>query len=119
MAQKLDHKCIVCGTMYHACDNCQQIKTYTPWRALCDSWDHYQIYLLIRTFQEGLDTKENLQAQLRKLGVERGSYADWPEGTQRLLNQIFYTPKKAKKTVKVVEVQEEIPVVEELVVPEE
>lgn len=119
MAQKLDHKCIVCGTMYHACDNCQQIKTYTPWRALCDSWEHYQIYLLIRTFQEGMDTKENLQAQLRKLGVERGSYTDWPEGTQKLLNQIFDTPKRVKKAVKVIEVQEEIPVVEELVVPEE
>ena len=116
--QKLDHKCIVCGTMYESCDNCKQIKSYTPWRSLCDSWDHYQIYLLIRTFQEGLDTKENLQAQLKKLGVTSGSYANWPEGTKKLLNQIFETPKK-KKSVKVETImQDEYPVIEESDFPE-
>ena len=101
--QKYTHKCIVCGLEYRSCDNCQRIKSYTPWRALCDSWDHYQIYLLIRTFQENLDSKENIQAQLEKLGVTPGSYSDWPEGTQRLLDEIFDIQAKVKKSVKKVE----------------
>lgn len=97
MAEVLNHKCIVCGTAYHSCDSCRQIKTYTPWRTLCDSWEHYRIYLLIRTFQEGLDTAENIQNQLKKLGVTRATYANWPDGTKRLLNQIFATSKESPK----------------------
>lgn len=98
MAETLNHKCIVCGTAYHSCDSCQQIKTYTPWRTLCDSWEHYRIYLLIRTFQEGLDTTENIQSQLKKLGVTRATYVNWPDGTKKLLNQIFAISKETPKT---------------------
>ncbi|MGF6375116.1 hypothetical protein M2140_000150 [Clostridiales Family XIII bacterium PM5-7] len=101
--EKLDHKCVICGTMYHSCDNCQQIKTYTPWRSLCDTFDHYQVWLSIRSYQDGLDSLEETIANLERAGVNKKSYADWPQGVKDILDGIFAqaTQKKpARKTEK-------------------
>ena len=93
----LDHQCIICGTAYHACDSCRQITAYTPWRTLCDTFEHYQVYLVLREWQEGWLTKDEAQKKLKGLGVTRPAvYKDWPDGTKGLLNSIFEPAKKAK-----------------------
>lgn len=97
MAQKLDHKCIVCGTMYHACDTCQKIKTYTPWRTLCDTQEHYQVLLAMKSYESGFLTREEAAADIMKRGVKKGDYDNWPEGAKRKLDEIFAEPKKKKK----------------------
>lgn len=97
MAEKLDHKCIICGTMYHACDTCQKIKTYTPWRTLCDTMEHYQVLLAIKSYDSGLFTKEEAAEDIKKRGVVLGSYDEWPEGTKRKLDEILAEPKRKKK----------------------
>lgn len=97
MAERLDHKCIICGTMYHACDTCQKIKTYTPWRTLCDTVEHYQVLLAIKSYDSGLFTKEEAAEDIRKRGVDIGSYDGWPEGTKKKLDEIFAEPKRKKK----------------------
>ena len=100
MTQKLDHQCLICGTMYHACDTCQKIREYTPWRVLCDTQEHYQILLDIKSYDGGLLTREEAAADIAKRGVKRGSYDDWPEGTRRKLDEILtveYNNKKSKK----------------------
>lgn len=100
MAEKLDHKCLICGTMYHACDTCQKVKTFTPWRTLCDTQEHYQILLDIKSYDGGLLTKEEAAADILKRGVKRGSYNDWPEGVRNKLDEILaieYSNKKSKK----------------------
>lgn len=99
MAQKLDHKCLICGTMYHACDTCQKVKTFTPWRTLCDTQEHYQILLDIKSYDGGLLSKEEAAADILKRGVKHGSYDEWPEGTRRKLDEILgaeYSNKKSK-----------------------
>ena len=94
--ESLNHKCIICGEMYHECDTCQQIKTYTPWRSLCDTFDHYRIYLVIREWQEKMITKFEAKQKLRDLGITKNIPKNWPEGTVRLLTAIFESPKKQK-----------------------
>lgn len=97
MAQKLDHKCIICGTMYHACDTCQKIKAFTPWRTLCDTQEHYQILLAIRSYESGLFTREESAEDIAKRGVTKGSYDNWPDSTKKKLDEIFAEPKKKRK----------------------
>lgn len=97
MAERLDHKCIVCGAMYHACDTCQKIKTYTPWRTLCDTMEHYQVLLAIKSYDSGVFTKEEAAEDIKKRGVVFGSYDEWPEGTKHKLNEILAEPKRKKK----------------------
>lgn len=110
MAQKLDHKCIICGTMYHACDTCQKIKTYTPWRTLCDTQEHYQVLLDIRSYDSGILTREEAAADIMKRGVKRGCYDEWPDATKRKLDEILAEPKKKKKVEIIQPVQEPIDV---------
>lgn len=97
MAAKLTHKCIICGTRYHSCDTCERIRTYTPWRTICDSFEHYKVYLALRAFDEGFDTKEQTRSALESLGVKKGTYDDWSSKTKEKLDKIFAEPKRSKK----------------------
>lgn len=96
MATRLDHKCIICGTMYHACDTCQKVKTYTPWRILCDTQEHYQVLLALKSFESGILTREEAAADIMKRGVTKDSYSNWPEGTKRKLDEVFVESKRKK-----------------------
>lgn len=112
MSERLDHTCVICGTKYHACDTCQKIKTYTPWRTLCDSVEHYQVLLAIRSYDSGLFTKEEAAEDIKKRGVTLGSYDSWPETTKGKLDEILAEPKRKKKTMQVPEEIMEVPVAE-------
>lgn len=50
MQEYLNHTCSICGQKYHACNNCEGAKSFTPWRALADNIEHYKIYLIIRDY---------------------------------------------------------------------
>lgn len=89
MAKQLNHKCIVCGKLYHSCDSCENIKTYSPWRTVTDTFNHYQIYVTIKSLDSNIISQEEALQELRGLGVTESSYKDWPEGTQRKLDAIF------------------------------
>lgn len=109
MATKLTHKCIICGTRYHSCDTCDRIRTYTPWRSICDSFEHYKIYLALRAYEEGIADKDETRSVLEDLGVKKGAYDNWNSSSKNKLDAIFAEPKRVKK-VKVEEPVVEIPV---------
>lgn len=117
MSKRLDHKCIICGEMYESCDSCEKIKTYTPWRSLCDTFHCYSIYLAIRSYQEKITTKEEAQKELAQLGVSKPSdYANWTEGTKKCLDEILATPKKKaskKEVVNEIRINTDVEVTEE------
>lgn len=107
MSRRLDHKCLICGEMYESCDSCEKIKTYTPWRSLCDTFHCYSIYLAIRSYQENLTTKDEAQKELMNLGITSASdYENWTDGTKKCLDEILSTPKR-KSYKKDVVVEEE------------
>lgn len=97
MTEKLTHRCIICGTRYHSCDTCERIRTYTPWRTICDSFEHYKIYIALRAYEEGFETKDQIRAALDNLGVKKGTYDNWSAKTKEKLDKIFSEPKRANK----------------------
>ena len=107
MATQLTHKCIICGTRYHSCDTCERIRTYTPWRSICDSFEHYKVYLALRAYDEGFNSKEETKEALENLGVKKGTYSDWQPKVAEKLDKIFAEPKRSKK-VKIDPVVEEV-----------
>lgn len=118
MAKQLNHKCIVCGKLYHSCDSCERIKSYSPWRTITDSFNHYQIYVTIKSFDSNIISQEEAIQELRDLGVTESTYKDWPEGTQKKLDTIFKTPypqieSKYLSTIELVEETVETPFVDE------
>ena len=40
-----NHHCIVCGTGYHYCNDCNKIASFTPWRKIACSNECYQAHL--------------------------------------------------------------------------
>lgn len=107
---RLDHTCIVCGQAYHSCDNCERIKSFTPWRSLCDTFNHYSVYLAIKSFEAGFSTKEEAITELKRLGVTKTSYANWTDGAKARLDEIFASPKMkiTKKIHNETEAQESV-----------
>lgn len=87
--QKLNHTCVICGKKYHSCDTCDKIKTYTPWRTVCDTQNHYLIYITLRSYQEGMISGENARAQLEHYGITSGEFGDYISPVAALMSEIF------------------------------
>lgn len=68
MAQKTNHRCIICGKKYYHCNDCDRMKTFTPWRRVACSSECYQTYLAWRMYQDGEMTAE----EMKKVLVEHG-----------------------------------------------
>lgn len=108
MGKKNNHQCIICGVEYYSCDSCEEQRRHTPWRSLCDNFNHYQIHVDIKSYMAGhINATECIQ-KLNKLGIKsRDDYKTWPETTTSVLDEIFDTaePKKASKKMPEVEAE--------------
>lgn len=65
MSEILNATCKICGTKYHMCETCKDIKTYRPWRTVTDVLPHYLIYLALANYTKTNDKKEAREALLK------------------------------------------------------
>lgn len=57
--QQNNHKCDICGKDYYYCYSCSGIESFTPWRTITDSIEHYKIFLIIKDYtNKYIDIKE-------------------------------------------------------------
>jgi len=70
MQEYLNHTCSICGLKYHACDDCKDTKSFTPWRSIVDSIEHYKIYLIIRDYNNNYIDKLQAKYQLSNRDLE-------------------------------------------------
>lgn len=102
-----NHECVLCGKKYHACDSCFEIKTYTPWRTVCDTFNHYLIWGTIRSYKTGILSREQAHDELIGYGVKDGEFNDFRPAVAITLEEIFTVPKPAKSKKKSVELKAE------------
>jgi len=50
VSEQLNHSCAICGEKYHFCKDCSDATSFTPWRTIVDSVEHYKIYLIIHDY---------------------------------------------------------------------
>lgn len=50
MSDYLNHECAICGEKYHFCLDCGNAKSFTPWRTIVDTMEHYKIYMIVRDY---------------------------------------------------------------------
>lgn len=75
--KKINHWCVVCGKGYHACDSCTNTKSFTPWRTLTDTIEHFKIFTILKDFNNGLITKEKAKELLSDLDLsDKDSFKD-------------------------------------------
>lgn len=66
---KNNNWCRTCGKEFYSCDSCQQVKEYTPWRVLCDTKEHYQIYMAFIMHRDGVMSESETRDSLKRMGV--------------------------------------------------
>ena len=55
MALENNAICSICGKPYHVCRTCQDVKSFTPWRSVTDTMEHYKIYLIVADYTNNKD----------------------------------------------------------------
>lgn len=75
---------------------------------MCDTVEHYQVLLAIKSYENGMFTKEEAAEEIKKRGVVLGSYDGWPEGTKQKLDEILAEPKRKKKSFQIQEETENV-----------
>ena len=65
MAQELNATCDICGKKYHLCNSCKEVKSFTPWRTVTDTMQHYIIFLTLSEYTKTKD-KEKAKEELSK-----------------------------------------------------
>ena len=65
MSQELNAACDICGKKYHICSSCKEVKSFTPWRTVTDTMQHYIIFLALSEYTKTKD-KEKAKEELSK-----------------------------------------------------
>lgn len=99
MSKEINHHCIICGKGYHACDSCDEVKTFTPWRTMTDTIEHFQLYMVLQDYINKRITKAEAKKELSNFNLsEKDSFKD---SAKNAINEILGSKiVKAKTKVK-------------------
>ena len=98
MAKNINHWCVVCGNGYHACDSCDEIKSFTPWRKLTDTAMHYQVFTVLKEYNNKLISTAEAIEMLSQLDIsDKDTYKD---SAKKVLDEILSEDKTPRKNSK-------------------
>ena len=108
--KEINHWCVLCGTGYHACDSCSKEKTFTPWRTLTDTIEHYKIFTILKDYNNKLIDRDRAKELLS--GLDLSEKDNYKESAKKVLADIYmntnvnpvntdtYPKRKTRKSVK-------------------
>lgn len=94
MSKEHNHVCKICGESYYACDNCPEVKDFAPWRVLCDTQEHYRVFLILNMFKNEIISKVEAKEQLLELGVNHKYAQELPKFIKDILLDILNVKNK-------------------------
>lgn len=110
MSKKINHWCVVCGKGYHACDSCDEMQSFTPWRKMTDTPEHYKIFLLVKQYNNNLISKAEAKTMLANINIS--DIDTLKDDVKKVLNEILAedvaVKKSKKKAVKSEDVETDI-----------
>jgi hypothetical protein len=87
MSKELNAVCAICGKKYHVCKSCQQMKSFTPWRSVVDTIEHYKIFLIISNYTNKRITKDEAKNEL--LNVDLTGYENFLIEIKNVIEEIM------------------------------
>lgn len=87
--------CRTCGKEYKVCPTCAEIRTYTPWRTICCTADHYKIWLAVEQYRKGVIDKKTAKEQLCTIGFNNDESATFIPAVQDIIKDILAEDIKA------------------------
>lgn len=90
-------KCIICGKSYRGCRTCRGRAEYAPWRNVCDTPQHYQVYRVIQDLDVKILSKSEAKEMLENIGITSIDLDGFLPSVKSLLEPLF-AEKKSRKT---------------------
>lgn len=84
---KINHWCIICGTGYHACNSCDEVKNFKPWRAFTDTIEHHKIKLVLDDYAAKIIDDKQAKEMLEKCDLT--GYEDFVPHIANLIKRIL------------------------------
>lgn len=113
--------CIICGSEYEVCRACPTTTLNTPWRVLCDTPVHYQVYHIVQDIKTGIITGEEAKEMLARIRISKADIEGFLPGIKKILLPLFEveepkteTKKRSKKISQIEEIKEESETVENI-----
>lgn len=89
--------CCICGTEYEVCHFCPDVANFTPWRRICDTSDHYKIYLILSEYDGGVLNKADALEKFKAIGVKADDCKNFRPHIYKVIKDIFAEEKKEQK----------------------
>lgn len=83
--------CCVCGSEYEVCHFCPEVANFTPWRRICDTTQHYQIYLVLSEYSGKVLSRTDARKQLERLNVNVNNCKTFRPSVYAAIKEIFET----------------------------
>lgn len=97
--------CVVCGSKYEVCRLCPTTTKNTPWRVLCDSPVHYQVYHIVQDLKAKTINESEAKEMLENINITQTDVESFVPSVQDVLLPIFKADdpikKKKKKSVSI------------------
>lgn len=69
MSEKYNATCSICGRPYYKCISCRDKMALNPWKAFCDTAEHYKVHQVISGFNSGIYTKEEAKDKFNNIDI--------------------------------------------------
>ena len=90
MSTYQNHTCKICGTPYHACQSCDNIHSFQPWRTITDTRACYKIFLILNSYTNGYASP--LEAREQLLGCDLTSLDSFVPKIRDTIQNILSEP---------------------------
>lgn len=87
MSKEINHTCIVCGTGYHACDTCNELKKINSWQRFTDTSNHYKIFQIINDYSHKVIDKKYAFNMLNKCDLK--GYKNFYPNITKIIDEIL------------------------------
>ena len=95
MSEKYNATCSICGKPYKICRTCQEIKSFTPWRTITDTLQHYTLFLVLSEYSRTKD-KAKAKDELSKCDLSEKEL--FKDSVKNMIDEIM-----KEDTIKIIE----------------
>ena len=95
MSEKYNATCAICGKPYKICRTCQEIKSFTPWRTITDTLQHYMLFLVLSEYSR---IKDKVKAKDELLKCDLSEKESFKDSVKNMIDEIM-----KEDTIKIVE----------------
>lgn len=86
-SKKINHWCVLCGAGYHSCDKCDNQSTFTPWRTLTDTLEHFKIFMILKDYNNRKIDRESARELLSAFDLS--GWKTYKSGARSVLADIW------------------------------